>query len=69
LRTGNRLFLIAYVMTCLLSGTHSAGVPVKMEQAIISMWDFFASMGDKETHADEACLFVVYALNGSESRR
>jgi len=64
LRTGNRLFLIAYVMTCLLSGTHSAGVPVKMEQAIISMWDFFASMGDKETHADEACLFVVYALNG-----
>jgi len=64
LRTGNRLFLIAYVMTCLLSGTHSAGMPIKMEQAIISMWDFFVSLGDRETHADEACLFVVYALNG-----
>ena len=64
MRTGNRLFLIAYVMACLLSGTHSAGMPIKMEQAIISMWDFFASFDDGEAHADEACLFVVYALNG-----
>lgn len=28
MRTGSRLFLIAYVMTCLLSGTHSAGMPI-----------------------------------------
>jgi len=64
LRTGNRLFLIAYVVTCLLSGTHSAGMPIKMEQAIVSVLDFFASLDAEDEHADEACLFVVYALNG-----
>ena len=64
MRTGNRLFLIAYVVTCLLSGTHSAGMPIKMEQAITSMWDFFTSMSVENKHTDEACLFVVYALNG-----
>lgn len=31
---------------------------------MISMWDFFVSFGAEEEHADEACLFVVYALNG-----
>ena len=36
MRTGNRLFLIAYVMTCLLSGTHSAGMLID-EQAVIRM--------------------------------
>ena len=66
MRTGSRLFLIAYVMTCLLSGTHSAGMPIISEQAIVSVLDFFAFFrGDvEEEHADEACLFVVYALNG-----
>lgn len=66
MRTGSRLFLIAYVMTCLLSGTHSAGMPIISEQAIVSVLDFFAFFrGSAEAeHADEACLFVVYALNG-----
>lgn len=66
MRTGNRLFLIAYVMTCLLSGTHSAGMPIISEQAIVSVLDFFAffRVDAKEEHADEACLFVAYALNG-----
>lgn len=64
MRTGRRLFLIAYVMTCLLSETHLAGMPIKMEQAIVSVLDFFASLNAEEEHADEACLFVVYALNG-----
>ena len=66
MRTGSRLFLIAYVMTCLLSGTHSAGMPIISEQAIVSVLDFFAffHVGAEKEHADEACLFVVYALNG-----
>lgn len=66
MRTGSRLFLIAYVMTCLLSGTHSAGMPIITEQAIVSVLDFFAFFrgNAEEEHADEACLFVVYALNG-----
>lgn len=66
MRTGRRLFLIAYVMTCLLSGTHSAGMPIITEQAIVSVLDFFAffQQDAEEEHADEACLFVVYALNG-----
>ena len=53
-------------MTCLLSGTHSAGMPIISEQAIVSVLDFFAffRVDAKEEHADEACLFVVYALNG-----
>ena len=66
MRTGSRLFLIAYVMTCLLSGTHSAGMPIISEQAIVSVLDFFAFFrgNAEEEHADEACLFVAYALNG-----
>ena len=66
MRTGNRFFLIAYVVTCLLSGTHSAGMPIITEQAIVSVLDFFAFFrgNAEEEHADEACLFVVYALNG-----
>lgn len=65
MRTGSRLFLIAYVMACLLSGTHSAGMPVN-EQAVISVLDFFAFFFEEaeEEHADEACLFVAYDLNG-----
>ena len=66
MRTGNRLFLIAYVMVCLLSGTHSAGMPIN-EQAIISMWEYFASFGVKEEQAEEVCFFVAYALNGGEN--
>ncbi len=66
MRTGSRLFLIAYVMTCLLSGTHPAGMPIISEQAIVSVLDFFAffNVGAEKEHADEACLFVAYALNG-----
>ncbi|MBR2403875.1 MAG: InlB B-repeat-containing protein [Lachnospiraceae bacterium] len=37
---------------------------IKMEQAIVSVLDFFASLDAEDEHADEACLFVVYALNG-----
>jgi len=51
------------MLVCLLSGTHSAGMPIN-EQAIVSVWDYFVSFGAKEEHADEACLFVAYALNG-----
>ena len=64
MRTGNRLFLIAYVLVCLLSGTHSAGLPIKIEQAIISMLEYFASFDVEEKRADEVCLFVAYDLNG-----
>lgn len=63
MRIGKNILVIAYVMTCLLSGTHSAGMPIN-EQAIVSVLDYFASWGEKEEHADEACLFVAYALNG-----
>jgi len=66
LRTGSRLFLIAYVMTCLLGVTHSADMPIN-EQAIISMSDFFAFLNTENEHADEACLFVAYALNGGSN--
>ena len=69
MRTGNRFFLIAYVMTCLLSGTHSAGMPVLNEQTIVSMLDFFAlfDKATEEEHTDDVCLFVAYALNGGEN--
>lgn len=52
-------------MTCLLSGTHSAGMP-NIEQAIVRVFDFFVSLGKetKEQQADDVCLFIAYALNG-----
>ena len=64
MRTGNKLFLIVYALVCLLSGTHSAVMPIKIEPALVSMWEYFASLGEKEEHADEDCFFVAYALNG-----
>lgn len=65
MRTGNRLFLILYAMSCLLSGTHSAGRPIN-EQAIVSMLDLFSlfQTDAEEEHTGDACLFVAYALNG-----
>lgn len=68
MRTGNRFFLIAYVMVCLLSGTHSAGILIN-EQAITSIWEYFASFGAKEGYDDEACLFIAYALNGGVNHK
>lgn len=71
MRTGRRIFLIAYMMTCLLSGTHSAGMPDLKEQAMISVSDFFAFFYQdaKEGDADEACLFVAYDLNGGTNHK
>ena len=70
MRTGNRIFLILYMMSCLLSGTHSAGGLIQ-EQAFSSMLDFLASFqsGREDGHTDEACLFVAYALNGGTNHK
>lgn len=66
MRRGNKIFLIAYVMVHLLSGTHSADVPFITGQVFDGVQSFFALLEkDTETaHTKEACLSVVYALNG-----
>ncbi len=53
------------MMSCLLSGTHSAGMLID-EQAVIDMLSSILSFETdvEETYDDEACLFVAYALNG-----
>ncbi len=64
--TGSRFFLIAYMITRLLSGIHLADVELKIEQTIAEMLGYFVSFDKdaEEKHTDGACLFVVYALNG-----
>lgn len=69
MRTGNRFFLILYIIFCLLSGTHSADRLIN-EQAVSSVLDFLVSFqtdAKEDKHADEACLFVAYALNGGSN--
>lgn len=66
MRRGNKIFLIAYVMVYLLSGTHSADVPFITGQVFEGVQSFLALLQkDAETeHTKETCLSVVYALNG-----
>lgn len=66
MRRGNKFFLIAYMVVCLLSGSHSADIPHFKWQAFDSMQGFFAlfQRNAKTEQTEEACLSVIYALNG-----
>ena len=68
MRTGSKFFLIVYMISCLLSGTHSAGMIID-EQAMISMLSsiLFFQTDIEEKDTDEACLFISYELNGGEN--
>lgn len=57
MRTGSRLFLIAYVVACLLSGTHSADLPVN-EQASEEVCLFVAyALNGGTNHADNKTVY------------